>query len=75
MPDEDGPLGHIQKSVQESTVKGLETENDSLKEVNSRLGNELRSLTAKLESLEIRNKHLAIAQNKKVGVYPTMLTH
>jgi FtsZ-binding cell division protein ZapB len=65
--DKEDPLSQIQKSFQESNVKRLEVENVSLKEENTRLVNDNRSLTAKLEALEIRNKHLALAANKKVS--------
>ena len=71
--DKEDPLSQIQKSFQESNVKRLEVENVSLKEENTRLVNDNRSLTAKLEALEIRNKHLALAANKKVSEFNSMM--
>lgn len=74
MPTEkDDPLGQIEKSFQETNVKRIEAENLSLKEENSRLVNDNRSLTAKLEALEIRNKHLALAVTKKVSAFNSMM--
>ena len=54
-------------------MKRLEVEIVSLKEENTRLVNDNRSLTAKLEALEIRNKHLALAANKKVSEFNSMM--
>ena len=71
--DKDDPLGQIQKSFQESNVKRYEVEITSLKEENIRLVNDNRSLTGKLEALEIRNKHLALAANKKVSDFNSMM--
>ncbi len=71
--DKDDPLSQIQKSFQETNVKRLEVEVTSLKEENSRLVNDNRSLNAKLEALEIRNKHLALAANKKVSDFDSMM--
>ena len=70
---EDDPLSQIQKSFQETNVKRLEAEVTSLKEENTRLETDNRSLTAKLEALEIRNKHLALAVNKKVSDFNSMM--
>ena len=70
---EDDPLSQIQKSFQETNVKRLEAEVTSLKEENTRLETDNRSLTAKLEALEIRNKHLALAVNKKVSDFSSMM--
>ena len=69
----DDPLGQIQKSFQETNVKRLEAEITSLKVENTRLETDNRSLTAKLEALEIRNKHLALAVNKKVSDFNSMM--
>lgn len=54
-------------------MKRLEAEVTSLKEENTRLETDNRSLNAKLEALEIRNKHLALAVNKKVSDFSSMM--
>lgn len=74
MPKEkDDPLSQIQKSFQETNVKRIEAESVSLKEENTRLVNDNRNLTAKMEALEIRNKHLTLAVNKKVSDFNSMM--
>lgn len=63
----------FQKSSQESNVKRLEVEITSFQEENTRLRNDKRSLTAQLEALEIRNKHLALSVNRKVSEFNSMM--
>ena len=60
-------LGTVQKNFNQATVKRLQIEVNSLKVENTRKDEEIRTLTAKLENVEIRNKHLDINRTTQVS--------